>query len=40
MTEKRFEVIDKQGKLEQLKGKRDIETGVLYMSHLVGYQVD
>lgn len=37
MSEKRFEVIDKHGKLEQFKVIRDNETGVLYMSHIVGY---
>lgn len=37
MSEKRFEIIDKQGKLEQFKVIRDNETGVLYMHHLVGY---
>lgn len=37
MSSKRFEVIDKQGKLEQFKVIRDNETGVLYMSHHVGY---
>lgn len=37
MSEKRFEIIEKQGKLEQLRVIRDNETGVLYMSQVVGY---
>lgn len=37
MSSKRFEVIDQQGKLERFKVIRDNETGVLYMSHHVGY---
>lgn len=37
MAEKRFEVIEKQGKLEVFKVIRDNETGVLYMSHASGY---
>ncbi|GEN83441.1 hypothetical protein SLU01_17530 [Sporosarcina luteola] len=37
MAEKRFEVIEKQGKLEQFQVIRDNVTGVLYMSHAAGY---
>lgn len=37
MREKRFETIEKQGKLEQFQVIRDNETGVLYMSHMFGY---
>jgi len=37
MAEKRFEVIEKQGKLEQFQVIRDNETGVLYLSHAAGY---
>lgn len=36
MSEKRFEVIDKHGKLEQFSVIRDDQTGVLYLSHIVG----
>ena len=37
MSEKRFEIVEKQGKIEQFKVIRDNQTGVLYMSHVVGY---
>lgn len=37
MSEKRFEIIDKQGKLEQFKVIRDNQTGVLHMMFLSGY---
>lgn len=37
MNYKRFEVIEKQGKIERFQIIRDNETGVLYMSHAMGY---
>ncbi|WP_404452565.1 DUF6440 family protein [Virgibacillus necropolis] len=36
MSNKRFETIYTQGKLEQFKVLRDNETGVLYMSNYAG----
>ncbi|AXI00184.1 hypothetical protein DV702_10905 [Sporosarcina sp. PTS2304] len=37
MDEKRFEVIEKQGKMTQFQVIRDNQTGVLYMSYAAGY---
>ncbi|MDV6378652.1 DUF6440 family protein [Sporosarcina sp. GW1-11] len=37
MDDKRFEVIEKQGKLTQFQVIRDNQTGVLYMSYSAGY---
>lgn len=37
MNDKRFEVIEKQGKLTQFQVIRDNQTGVLYMSYGAGY---
>jgi len=37
MDNKRFEVIDKQGKMEVYQVIRDNETGVLCMSHAAGF---
>ncbi|REB06409.1 hypothetical protein DVB69_11920 [Sporosarcina sp. BI001-red] len=37
MKEKRFEVIEKQGKMEVFQVIRDNQTGVLYLSHSAGY---
>lgn len=37
MNSKRFEVIEKQGKMEVFQVIRDNQTGVLYMSHSAGY---
>lgn len=37
MSDKRFEIIVKQGKLEPFKIIRDNKTGVLYMHHITGY---
>lgn len=37
MDKKRFEIIEKQGKLQQFQVIRDNETGVLYMSQAQGY---
>ncbi|GKV65315.1 MULTISPECIES: DUF6440 family protein [Sporosarcina] len=37
MNGKRFEVVEKQGKLEVFQVIRDNQTGVLYMSHSAGY---
>ncbi|PIC85384.1 hypothetical protein CSV72_13725 [Sporosarcina sp. P20a] len=37
MNTKRFEIIEKQGKLQQFKVIRDNETGVLYMSRAQDY---
>ncbi|ARF14057.1 DUF6440 family protein [Sporosarcina ureae] len=37
MNTKRFEIIEKQGKLQQFQVIRDNETGVLYMSRAQGY---
>ncbi|MHA6260565.1 DUF6440 family protein [Sporosarcina sp. CAU 1771] len=39
MTDKRFEVIEKQGKIEVFQIIRDNETGVLYMSYGLGMTV-
>ena len=36
MDNKRFEIIEKQGKLEQFQIIRDNQTGVLYMTHIAG----
>ncbi|UOQ44901.1 DUF6440 family protein [Halobacillus salinarum] len=36
-NDKRFEVIDKQGKMERFQVIRDNHTGVLYMSYGAGY---
>ncbi|WP_301108017.1 DUF6440 family protein [Sporosarcina sp.] len=37
MDSKRFEVVEKQGKLEVFRVILDNQTGVLYMSHSAGY---
>lgn len=37
MTDKRFEIVGKQGTLEQFRVVRDNQTGVLYLSQVVGY---
>ncbi|PIC76087.1 hypothetical protein CSV74_12480 [Sporosarcina sp. P19] len=37
MNTKRFEIIEKQGKLQQFQVIRDNQTGVLYMSQAKGY---
>lgn len=37
MDTKRFEIIEKQGKMMQFQVIRDNETGVLYMSQAQGY---
>lgn len=37
MDYKRFEVVEKQGKIERFQIIRDNVTGVLYMSHAMGY---
>ncbi|WP_432355720.1 DUF6440 family protein [Sporosarcina sp. A2] len=37
MDNKRFEIIEKQGKMVQFQIIRDNQTGVLYMSHAAGY---
>ena len=37
METKRFEIIEKQGTLNQFHVVRDNETGVLYMSQAQGY---
>lgn len=39
MSDKRFEVIYKQGKLEHFRIIRDNETGVLYLQNHVGHGV-
>lgn len=39
MTDKRFETIYTQGKLELIKVIRDNDTGILYMSQREGYGV-
>ena len=37
MDTKRFEIIEKQGKMTQFQTIRDNQTGVLYMSYAAGY---
>lgn len=37
MSDKRFEVIDKQGTMTQFQVIRDNQTGVLYMSYNGGF---
>ncbi|MDN4525148.1 DUF6440 family protein [Fictibacillus fluitans] len=39
MENKRFEVIEKQGKMEVYQVVRDNETGVLYVSYASGFGV-
>ena len=36
MDNKRFEIINKQGKMEQFRIIRDNQTGVLYMTYIAG----